>query len=131
MGALEAWQNDHKEICIKTHLLETALIHLLQSKINEKADFEQHKDFLEAFQRGLELHFTIEEQAFFPQIKQMGQAEQALVEELLVEHKAILEKCRVASETTWGSKERAEILIQIAHDLEAHTKKKKNKATPS
>jgi iron-sulfur cluster repair protein YtfE (RIC family) len=60
----------------------------------------------------------------------MGQAGQALVEELLVEHKAILEQGRLASETSRGSEERVEILVQIAKDLENHAAKEEKRGYP-
>jgi hemerythrin-like domain-containing protein len=132
MSALETWQKDHEQICKKNHILEKALLNLLHNQISQQSNkpFEEQKSFIEAFQKGLKLHFAVEEKAFFPEIRKMGQPAEELVEELLQEHETMLEQCQQSTDTKYSNQERTKILLKIAAELEAHAQKEETHAYP-
>ena len=69
-SGLTTWDSLHKEhveIFLKVNLLEKALIDFLQKRVakRSKSDSDQPTEFLEAFEHGIVLHFSVEEEALF------------------------------------------------------------------
>jgi iron-sulfur cluster repair protein YtfE (RIC family) len=85
---------EHSEIFTRVNLLEKALIDLLQKRTagGTERPPDIQKDFLEAFEHGITLHFTVEEEALFPALRKKGKNAETLVDELLLQHQSIMEK---------------------------------------
>lgn len=117
---------------MKMNILEKALVDLLQKHTDEQVEktLEQQKAFLEAFRQGLSLHFTVEEKALFPEMKNVGQIAETLIDELLVQHQSIMGKYEGVTKPANTNKERRENLLSLVQELIAHTKKEEQFVYP-
>jgi hemerythrin-like domain-containing protein len=132
---LTTWDSlhqEHGEIFVKMNILEKALADLLQKHTEEQVDrtLEQQKEFLEAFKQGLSLHFTVEEKALFPEMKQIGKIAESLVDELLVQHRSIVGKYEGIAERSNSNVERRTNLRSLVQELITHTKKEEESVYP-
>jgi hemerythrin-like domain-containing protein len=76
MSTWESLHKEHSEIFTKVNLLEKALIDLLQKRTERTSDLQT--DFLKAFEVGITLHFTVEEEALFPALRKKGKNAETL-----------------------------------------------------
>ncbi len=125
---LDTWGSLHKqhvEVFIRINLLEKALFELLQNRTTEylKGTANIQEDFLEAFEHGMTLHFTVEEEALFPVLGKVEKKSETSISELLAEHKSIMEKYRKIRQTGAADKNRNEILLELVRELAKHGQK--------
>jgi hemerythrin superfamily protein len=114
------------------NLLEKALMTLLQKHMTEqlKNTSDLQRDFLEAFERGITLHFTVEEKALFPKLRKLGMYAETLVDELLLQHRSIMEKYSMIVEGSHTDEKRKEILLKMIKELATHTQKEEQFIQP-
>jgi DUF438 domain-containing protein len=132
LGTWESLHREHSEIFTRVNLLEKALIDLLQKRTTgylEKTSSLQ-KDFLEAFERGMTLHFTIEQEALFPALRKKGKNAETLVDELLLQHRSIMEKYNEIVQASHTDEEKREVLLELARELAEHSRKEEISVPP-
>jgi hemerythrin-like domain-containing protein len=124
LGTWESLQKEHSEIFAKVNLLEKALLDLVQKRTtgHSEGTSNMQTDFLEAFQKGITLHFTVEEIALFPVMKRKGTNAETLVDELLFQHQSIMEKHNRIMQA-YTDEEKRETLLRLAQELAEHTHK--------
>ena len=131
LGTWDSLHREHLEIFTKVNLLESALIDFLQKRtagpVAVNSDLQ--RDFLEAFKHGITLHFAVEEAALFPAMRKMGKTAATLVDELLVEHRSIMEKYGKTVHAA-DAEEKRGILLQLIQELAAHTQKEEKFVSP-
>ena len=107
------------------NLLEKALIDLLQKRtigyLERTSDLQT--DLLEAFEPGIALHFTVEEEALFPALRTKGKNAETLVDELLLQHRSIMEKHGKIVQASHIGEEKRDILLGLIRELAEHTRK--------
>lgn len=132
MGTWESLHREHVEIYTKVNLLEKALIDLLQKNMSEQSEktLDLQRDFLEAFEFGITLHFTVEEEALFPKLRRIGKCAETLVDELLLQHRSIMEKYNMIVKGSYGDDERKEILIRMIKELVEHSQVEERSVPP-
>ena len=132
MGTWDSLHREHLEIFTKVNLLERALIDFLQKRtagpVAVNSDLQ--RDFLEAFKHGITLHFAVEEAALFPAMRKMGKTAATLVDELLVEHRSIMEKYGKTVQASDAAEEKRGILLQLIKERAAHTQKEEKFVSP-
>jgi DUF438 domain-containing protein len=123
---------EHLEIFTRVHLLEKALIDLLQKHTDEYAEktSDLQRDFLEAFEHGITLHFTVEEEALFPVLRKIGKNAGTLVDELLLQHRSIMKKYSTILQTVGADEAKKEILLKLVQELAAHSQKEEKSVPP-
>lgn len=123
MGTWDSLHKQHVDVFIKINLLEKALLGLLQNlKTGDmKGAASLQEDFLKAFEQGMILHFTVEEEALFPVLARAGEKPRILISELLAEHKSIMEKHNMIVQTAAVDKDK--ILLELIRELADHAKK--------
>jgi len=124
LGTWESLREEHLEIFARVNLLEKALRDVLQKHTTglEKTS-EQQRDFLEAFGQGIALHFTVEEKALFPALREKGKDAEKLVDDLLLQHQSIMEKHGKIMQATYTEEEKREFLLELARELAEHSLK--------
>ena len=132
MGTWESLHSEHVEIFTKVNLLEKALMDLLQKHATEWLEKTSglQRDFLEAFAAGITLHFTVEEEALFPELRKMGKHAETLVDELLLQHRSIMEKYSMIVQGSHTDVEKKETLSKMIKELAAHTQKEERFVQP-
>ena len=132
---LDTWGSLHKqhvEVFIRINLLEKALLDLLQNRatgyLEETANIQE--DFLEAFEHGMTLHFTVEEKALFPILEKVEKKSETSISELLAEHKSIMEKYQKIRQTGAADKNKNEILLELVRELAKHGQKEEKTIPP-
>lgn len=132
MGTWESLHTEHAEIFTKMNLLEKALIDLLQKRttgyMERTSDLQ--RDFLEAFEHGITLHFTVEEEALFPALRKKGKNAETLIDELLLQHRSIMEKYGKIVQASYTDEEKREILLGLARELAEHSRKEELSVPP-
>ena len=130
LGTWDVLHREHGEMFTKVNLLEKALIDLLQKHATDtEGTVDQQKAFLEAFEHGITLHFRVEEEALFPELKNTGKEAETLVNELLQEHSAIMKEYSQAL-TPQNDTEQKEALLKMLTELQAHNRKEERSVTP-
>jgi DUF438 domain-containing protein len=123
---LSTWNilhREHGEMFTKVNLLEKALIDLLQKHATDTdGTVDNQKAFLEAFEHGITLHFRVEEEALFPELKKTGKDAETLVNELLQEHSIIMKEYSQTL-TPQNDTEQKEALLKMLTELQAHNRK--------
>jgi iron-sulfur cluster repair protein YtfE (RIC family) len=131
MGTWDVLHREHGEMFTKVNLLEKALIDLLQKHATDTdGTVDQQKAFLEAFEHGITLHFTVEEEALFPELKKTGKDAATLVSELLQEHRSILQKYSQITQVSPRDAEKQGILLKMLTELQAHNRKEERTVPP-
>lgn len=132
MGTWESLQAEPSQIFTRVNLLEKALMDLLQKHTtgHMKRTSEMQRDFLEAFEQGITLHFTVEEQALFPALRKKGRDAETLVDELLLQHQSIMEKHSKIMQAAYTEEEKREILSELARELAEHGLKEEMSIPP-
>ena len=132
MGTWESLQAEHLEIFQRVNLLEKALMDILQKHTTEYMEktSEQQMSFLEAFEQGVILHFTVEEKALFPALRRKGRTAETLVDELLLEHQSIMEKHSKIKQTAYAEEEKRKFLLELAQELAKHGLKEEMSIPP-
>jgi iron-sulfur cluster repair protein YtfE (RIC family) len=87
-------------------------------------------DFLEAFKHGITLHFTVEEKALFPALRKKGKNAEILVDELLLQHRSIMEKHGKMMQASYTDEEKRELLSALARELAEHGRKEELSVPP-
>jgi len=132
---LDTWgslHRQHVEVFIKINLLEKALLGLLQNRATGslKGTADMQEDFLEAFELGMTLHFTVEEKALFPVLEKVEKKGETLISELLAEHKSIMEKYWKIRHAGAADKNKNEILLELVRELAKHGQKEEKTLPP-
>lgn len=132
LSTWESLHREHGEIFTRVNLLEKALVDLLQKHVAKKTEnnLDLQRDFLEAFAHGIILHFTVEEEALFPELRKMGRHAETLVDELLLQHRSIVERYSMILQGSYTDGEKKEILLQMIRELAAHTQKEERFVQP-
>ncbi len=81
------------------------------------------EDFLEAFEHGMTLHFTVEEKALYPVLEKVENKSEASISELLADHKSIMERYRKIRQTGAADKNKNEMLLELVRELAKHGQK--------
>ncbi len=125
MGTWDSLHREHFEIYTRVNILEKALIDLLEKHTAEHSEkaLSLQKDFLEAFEHGISMHFAVEEEALFPALRETGRASEVLVQELLAQHRSIMEKYSRVAQTALTDEQKKEILLQLVQELSKHHSK--------
>jgi hemerythrin-like domain-containing protein len=132
---LTTWDSlhrEHAEMFTKVNLLEKALIDFLQKRTTgllEKTS-DQQKAFLEAFEHGITLHFAVEEEALFPQLKTTGKNAETLINEPLSEHSSIMQKYGQIMQAPHNDEKKKETLLKMLTELQAHNRKEERTVPP-
>ena len=130
LGTWDVLHREHGEMFTKVNLLEKALIDLLQKHATDtEGTLDQQKAFLEAFEHGITLHFRVEEEALFPELKNTSKDAETLVNELLQEHSAIMKEYSQAL-TPQNDTEQKEALLKMLTELQAHNRKEERSVPP-
>ena len=130
LGTWDVLHREHGEMFTKVNLLEKALIDLLRNHTtNLDGTVDQQKAFLEAFEHGITLHFRVEEEALFPELKNTSKDAETLVNELLQEHSAIMKEYSQAL-TPQNDTEQKEALLKMLTELQAHNRKEERSVPP-
>lgn len=131
MSTLALVQKEHAEILTKMHLLEKALIGLLQKHETEYIEKTYlQKDFLESFRRTLTFHFIIEEEALFPFMRKISQNAELLVKELLFQHQSMIEECDKLMQTADIYGQKNKLLLKLVQELATHAEKEEREIPP-
>jgi hemerythrin-like domain-containing protein len=132
LGTWDSLHREHLEIFTRVNLLEKALIDLLQKHTDEYAEktSDLQRDFLEAFEHGITLHFTVEEEALFPVLRKIGKNAGTLVDELLLQHRSIMKKYSTILQTVGADEAKKEILLKLVQELVAHSQKEEKSVPP-
>jgi len=132
LGTWESLRREHSEIFTKVNLLEKALVDFLQKRTPEYVERtpDLQRDFLEAFEHGITLHFNVEEEALFPVLRKMDKNAETLVDELLLQHQSIMKKYSTILQALDTNKEKKEILLKLAQELAAHSQKEEIEVPP-
>src|SRR3972149_8087383 len=130
LGTWDVLHREHGEMFTKVNLLEKALIDLLQKHATDTdGTLDQQTAFLEAFEHGITLHFRVEEEALFPELKNTGKEAETLVNELLQEHSAIMKEYSQTL-TPKSDTEQKESLLKMLTALQAHNRKEERSVPP-
>jgi hemerythrin-like domain-containing protein len=132
---LSTWESLHKqhlEVFTKINLLEKALLDLLQNHAARymEGTANPQKDFLKAFEDGMILHFTVEENALFPVLGKVGKKGETLATELVAEHGSIMQKYSRIVQTRAADNSKNEILLELIHELGGHGRKEEETISP-
>lgn len=132
MGTWESLHKEHSEIFTRVNLLEKALIDLLQKHTTGymEGTSDLQRAFLEAFEHGITLHFTVEEEALFPALRKKGKNAETLIDELLLQHRSIMEKYSKIMQTSQTDEKKREILLELARELAEHGRKEEISVPP-
>jgi len=132
LGTWESLHKEHSEIFTRVNLLEKALIDLLQKRTigGTEGSSDVQRDFLEAFEHGITLHFTVEEEALFPALRKKGKNAETLIDELLLQHRSIMEKYSNIAQAPHTDEEKKEILLGLARELAEHGRKEEISIPP-
>jgi hemerythrin-like domain-containing protein len=114
------------------NLLEKALIDLLQKRTtgHPERTSDLQTDFLEAFKHAITLHFTVEEKALFPAMRTKGKNAETLVDELLLQHRSIMDKHSKITQASNTDEEKRELLLALARELAEHGRKEEMSVPP-
>jgi iron-sulfur cluster repair protein YtfE (RIC family) len=109
----------------KVNLLEKAMIDLLQKRAAEymKRTSDLQREFLEAFEHGITLHFAVEEEALFPVLRKTGKDAETLIGELLLQHQSIMKKYGSILHALGSEDEKNETLLKLVQELTSHNQK--------
>lgn len=133
---------EHHEVLKKIQLLEAALISLLRDfslgisekelKLN-KERLKVTKDFLKLYRCGVMQHFKIEESTLFPVLRGVKSDKlygRKIIEEFMLEHKAINSKYFKLKNIVKSAKNPLKILLELFKALSTHAKKEERLLPP-
>jgi Ethanolamine utilization protein EutJ (predicted chaperonin) len=132
LSTWESLHREHREIFTKVNILEKALLNLLQTNVAGQLErtLNLQKDFLEAFERGITLHFRVEQEALYPEMRKLNEKAETLVDELLLEHRSIMEKYSVIMTGSSTVAEKKEIFLKMIKELAMYSQKEEEFVQP-
>ena len=74
--------------------------------------------------------WTVEEEALFPALRKKGKNAETLVDELLLQHRSIMEKYSNIAQASHTDEEKREILLELAQELAEHGRKEEISVPP-
>jgi len=126
LNTLDIIRKDHRIIAEKIQLLEKALLKILKERASNIEFTNSVEEFLKFFRIGIIQHFKVEETALFPVLQNAFKDKKPLIEELLSEHKKIIDEYLSFYTVRENRNNRREKLAKLLRELSNHAKKEES-----